>query len=257
MHRRQSLHFVATAPDRLESFGWRWLRQTALMHPQRSPSSSAFRHSDQSLRSCQRHITTFGLPAGWRWSVRTARLRYAQAPRVTSPVLRRCQSERCAQMDITTLRRSSGSASLQQRSRVRHPAHRKAPGADGREPNTTASGCAIVCCISQLARRVRHAKPPRIGSLAHRAGQLLAAVVALARYGHPLRFYIRPHCPQCPAVTALKLRLVPVTAARPVGEGNGPYAKWPLLGVVVVVALWHGQLLGKFSSRCLRPVITS
>ena len=102
----------------------------------------------------------------------------------------------------------------------------------GREPNTTASGCAKVCCISQLARRVRHAKSPRIGSLAHRAGRLLAAVAAHARYGHPLRFYIRPHCPQCPAVTALKLRLVPVTAARPVGEGNRPYAKWPTLEAV-------------------------
>ena len=29
------------------------------------------------------------------------------------------------------------------------------------------------------------------------------AVVALARYGHPLRFYITPHCPQCPPVAAV------------------------------------------------------
>jgi hypothetical protein len=34
----------------------------------------------------------------------------------------------------------------------------------------------------------------------------------------PLRqSYITPHCPQCPPVAALKLRLVPVTASRPVG----------------------------------------
>ena len=58
------------------------------------------------------------------------------------------------------------------------------------------------------------------------------AVVTLARYGHPLRFYITPHCPQCPPVAALKLRLVPVTAARPSGEGNRRYAKWPSLGSV-------------------------
>lgn len=54
--------------------------------------------------------------------------------------------------------------------------------------------------------------------------------MALARYGHPLRFYITPHCPQCPPVAALKLRLVPVTAARPAGEGNRRYVKWPSLG---------------------------
>lgn len=45
----------------------------------------------------------------------------------------------------------------------------------------------------------------------------VVAVVAPARYGHPLRFYITPHCPQCPPVAALKLRLVPVTASRPIG----------------------------------------
>ena len=37
------------------------------------------------------------------------------------------------------------------------------------------------------------------------------------RYGHPLRFYIRPHFTKCGAVAALKLRLVPRTAARPRG----------------------------------------
>ena len=49
------------------------------------------------------------------------------------------------------------------------------------------------------------------------AAVVFVAVVAHARYGHPLRFYITPHCPQCPPVAALKLRLVPVTAARPIG----------------------------------------
>ena len=67
-------------------------------------------HSGQSLRSCQRHIIAFGSPAAWHLSVRTARLRYAQAARVASPVLRKCQSERYAQKDITALRRLSGSA---------------------------------------------------------------------------------------------------------------------------------------------------
>ena len=54
---------------------------------------------------------------------------------------------------------------------------------------------------------------------------VFVAVVALVRYGHPLRFYITPHCPQCPAVAALKLRFVPFTASRPSGEGNGTLCK--------------------------------
>lgn len=69
------------------------------------------------------------------------------------------------------------------------------------------------------------------------------AVVARARYGHPLRFYITPHCPQCPPVAALKLRLVPVTASRPSGEGNRRYAKWPSLESVAqpsaLPGRWH------------------
>ena len=72
---------------------------------------------------------------------------------------------------------------------------------------------------------------------------VFVAVVAHARYGHPLRFYITPHCPQCPPVAALKLRLVPVTASRPSGEGNRRYAKWPSLESVAqpsaLPGRWH------------------
>lgn len=67
-----------------------------------------------------------------------------------------------------------------------------------------------------------------VGSLAHRAGSAVAcgsawqvvvsvATVGHARYGHPLRFYIRPHFRKCRAVVPLKLHLVPRTAARPHG----------------------------------------
>ena len=69
----------------------------------------------------------------------------------------------------------------------------------------------------------------RHGQIARGCRVVYVAVVAHARCGHPLRFYITPHCPQCPAVTALKLRFVPVTATRPSGEGNRHYAKWPTL----------------------------
>jgi hypothetical protein len=55
-------------------------------------SNNAVRHSGQSLRSCQRHITAFGLPAGWPQSVCEALVRHAQVQRGTSPVLRKCQS---------------------------------------------------------------------------------------------------------------------------------------------------------------------
>ena len=41
--------------------------------------------------------------------------------------------------------------------------------------------------------------------------------------------YITPHCHQCPPATTLKLRLVPITASRPLGEGNRLYAKLPTL----------------------------
>ncbi len=46
---------------------------------------------------------------------------------------------------------------------------------------------------------------------------VFVAVVAHARYGHPLRFYIRPHFGKCGAVVPLKLHLVHPTAARPDG----------------------------------------
>ncbi len=49
---------------------------------------------------------------------------------------------------------------------------------------------------------------------------VFVAVVARARYGHPLRFYITPHCPQCPRVAALTLRLLPATASLPPGLGE-------------------------------------
>ena len=70
---------------------------------------------------------------------------------------------------------------------------------------------------------------------------VFVAVVALARYGHPLRFYITPHCPQCPPVAALKLRLVPVTASRPSCEGNRRYVKWPSLESVAQPSAHHGR----------------
>lgn len=55
-------------------------------------------------------------------------------------------------------------------------------------------------------------------------------MLALARYGHTLRFYIRPHFAKRPPVATLKLRFVPVAAARPTGSQKRPYAKWPTLG---------------------------
>jgi hypothetical protein len=97
---------------------------------------------------------------------------------------------------------------------------------------------------------VRHAKPPHLGSLSHRVGQRLGAVVVRARYGHPLRFYITPHCPQCLAVTALKLHLCQSPLRALAGEGNRRYAKWPSLGEVAQ----SSALPGRFAPYAPPPV---
>ena len=82
------------------------------------------------------------------------------------------------------------------------------------------------------------------------AAVVFVAVVAHTRYGHPLRFYITPHCPQCPPVAALKLRLVPVTASRPSGEGNRRYAKWPSLESVAQPSALPGRLHALRAAVC-------
>lgn len=64
MCRRQSLHFVASAPDRLMTSEGLWsLAGHAATPAASAPSRSAVRHSGQSLRACQQHITALGLPA--------------------------------------------------------------------------------------------------------------------------------------------------------------------------------------------------
>jgi hypothetical protein len=66
MYRRHSLHFVAAAPDRLMISEGLWSLAGHVATPAApAPSNSAVRHSGQSLRSCQQHITALGLPA-WR-----------------------------------------------------------------------------------------------------------------------------------------------------------------------------------------------
>ena len=90
----------------------------------------------------------------------------------------------------------------------------------------------LACASCWISRRLR------LGLVA-----VFVVVVAHARYGHPLHFYIMPHCPQCPPVAGLKLRFVPVTAARPSGKGNRRYAKWPSLESVAqpsaLPGRWH------------------
>jgi hypothetical protein len=71
----------------------------------------------------------------------------------------------------------------------------------------SAHSSASLCAGPLATTRLRHR--------AEMAAAVFAVAVAHARYGHTLCFYIRPHCPQCPAVTALKLHLVPVTAGAP------------------------------------------
>ncbi len=99
------------------------------------------------------------------------------------------------------------------------------------------------CAVAQIWPRLAGASCWISRRLRLGLSTVCVAVVARARYGHPLRFYITPHCPQCPSVAALKLRLVPVTASRPSGEGNRRYAKWPSLESVAqpsaLPGRWH------------------
>ena len=107
------------------------------------------------------------------------------------------------------------------------------------------------------------------------SGQLWFAPAA----AHALRFYITPHCPQCLAVTALKLHLCQSPLRALAGEGNRRYAKWPSLGggrpvvgapcslralrAVVRSPLWSACTVALVSCSAsipvsgLRPVITS
>ena len=70
----------------------------------------------------------------------------------------------------------------------------------------------------------------------------------------PLRqSYITPHCPQCPPVATLKLHLVPVTASRPSGEGNGPLCKIAFAGYGRT-AVGASRLLARPTRRRLAPL---
>ena len=68
------------------------------------------------------------------------------------------------------------------------------------------------------------------------AAVVFVAVVAHARYGHRLRFYIRPHFAKCSPVVSLKLRSIGPRApvARPPPKGAPSTARlcfWVLLQV--------------------------
>ena len=124
----------------------------------------------------------------------------------------------------------------------------------------------------------RHAQEPRGCRV------MCVTVVTHARYGHPLRFYIRPHFRKCSPVVPLKLHLVSPTASRPSGfpkqalckvafAGTGASAvgaprslarptRRRLCALVLVVALGISQALravfwsvacGQSSCVCPRP----
>lgn len=86
-----------------------------------------------------------------------------------------------------------------------------------------------------------------LGSLAHRGWHSSSTAI-----GDPQlrQSYITPHCPQCPPVAALKLRLVSVTAARPSGEGNRRYAKWPSLESAAKPSALPGRIRALRAAVC-------
>ena len=79
---------------------------------------------------------------------------------------------------------------------------------------------------------------------------MFVAVVAHARYGHPLRFYITPHFRKCRAVVPLKLHLVSHTASRPSGFQNRRYAKWPSLESVALPSALPGRIRALRAAVC-------
>ncbi len=75
--------------------------------------------------------------------------------------------------------------------------------------------------------------------------------VLSSRYGHALRFYIRPHFVKWPPVAALKLRLVAPTASRPVGFTKQALCKVAFAGVR---ARQPSALLGRCAPYAPPPV---
>ena len=172
------------------------------------------------LKSAYQFVKTFDQNARWHQPVRTARLRYAQGPKsyiASAPqgsvsALRADGRHNPAAFGRQCYRQAA------QRRQFTFPHEGAARLWHGNQRQCFRF--AQVGGISQLARRRTAIPMPwfrlACASCSHDSGGILGAG-ALACYGHTLRFYIRPHCPQCPAVTALKLRLVPVTAGAPFG----------------------------------------
>jgi len=187
----------------------------------------------------------------------------------TSPVLRKCWSVRCAQAAVTTLRRATASAHGQQRGPARNAAlcldcaarggatyqasplcfARRSVGlASARGPASPRAVCTprLACASCWSSRSLR------LGL----AAVVFVAVVAHARYGHPLRFYIRPHFAKCSPVTALKLRFVSPTAARPRGFAKQALCKVAYAGVGRT-AVGASRSLARPTRRQLRALVVA
>ena len=168
MYRRQSLHFVAAAPDRWLAAGkTRFL--LAILPRQQRQSITQRGHAlcpVVALVSAPHHHC-ISLDVLHLQSVRTARLRYAQEPKsyIASA------SQVSVSHNSTTLRRSVGSAFGKQRSRASSPAHTRPLRADGMATSTTALVLAGHVASVSWQGGVRHTKVHGVGSLAHRAGR--------------------------------------------------------------------------------------
>ena len=102
-------------------------------------------------------------------------------------------------------------------------------------------------CASQDDSQSAVALGVGLGSLTHRGWHPSSERTSVRTLRQS---YITPHCPQCPAVAALKLRLLLVTAARPSGEGNRRYAKWPSLESVAQPSALPGRLHALRAAVC-------
>ena len=260
MYRRQSLHFVAAAPDRWLAAGKpRFL--LAILPRQQRQSITQRGHAlcpVVALVSAPHHHC-ISLDVLHLQSVRTARLRYAQEPKsyIASA------SQVSVSHNSTTLRRSVGSAFGKQRSRASSPAHTRPLRADGMATSTTA----WVSRRSVASVSWQGGVPPYHGSWCRLAcascwqdSVVFAAVVALACYGHRLRRpsglhrvlfceVVASHCAKAPFDVAYRWRALS-------GLQNPPYAKslrWWLRSAVAMASVRRCAL---YLLSGLRPVIT-
>ena len=216
---------MAAAPVRSTSAGRLWLWQTALPHQQRRP----IEQRGQTLWPVVALLSAAHHRFPCASSVVPVSARGSASPHAgAGEVHRQCFANKSQLTNCTTLRRATASAHGHQRGHARNAAlclscaarcgatYQASPLCFARRSVGLASARGSASPRADCTPRLAGAscwisRSLRLGL----AAVVFVAVVAHARCGHPLRFYIRPHFAKCSPVTALKLRLMSPTAGAP------------------------------------------